>query len=297
MNAQTIAADHSTAMARVLRDGIPRTHRLSIARARRALLKPLLAVTLAAAGTLTAPGLLAYEHGWRGAYDHEFREHEFRDPRYFDHRYGHDRYYPPVGFVFAGLPPGYVTLYAGGARLYFGGGVWYRAYAPGRYVVVAPPLGVMVPVLPPGYATVWVGNVPYYYANDAYYVQTPQGYMVAAPPSNGQPGPPPAPGQAYIEKPPQTPPPPPIATGPAPVPPSASGPPAAAASQQLSASPQRHQTPDQQARDRYECHGWAVNQSGFDPSNPSTSGATGAQADGYRRAMSACLEARGYSVN
>lgn len=34
------------------------------------------------------------------------------------------------------------------------------------------------------------------------------------------------------------------------------------------AYPERNQSPDQQARDRYECHEWAVHQSGFDPSLP-----------------------------
>ena len=32
--------------------------------------------------------------------------------------------------------------------------------------------------------------------------------------------------------------------------------------------PARGQTPDQLERDRYECHVWAVQQSGFDPSRP-----------------------------
>jgi hypothetical protein len=34
------------------------------------------------------------------------------------------------------------------------------------------------------------------------------------------------------------------------------------------AYPQNNQTPDQQERDRYECNGWAVKQTGFDPSAP-----------------------------
>ncbi|MBS1214987.1 MAG: hypothetical protein H6R26_3604 [Proteobacteria bacterium] len=38
--------------------------------------------------------------------------------------------------------------------------------------------------------------------------------------------------------------------------------------------PQKGQNPDQQSRDRYECHTWAVQQSGFDPANPQSSGST-----------------------
>jgi len=32
--------------------------------------------------------------------------------------------------------------------------------------------------------------------------------------------------------------------------------------------PSKGQTQDQQAKDKYECNQWAVNQTGFDPSNP-----------------------------
>lgn len=63
--------------------------------------------------------------------------------------------------------------------------------------------------------------------------------------------------------------------------------------------PKSGQTPQQQWADRYACHNWAKSQSGFDP----TKQAGGAAPEGnashreqYRRAMTACLEARGYSV-
>lgn len=55
------------------------------------------------------------------------------------------------------------------------------------------------------------------------------------------------------------------------------------------------QTQDQQARDRYECHNWAVKQSGFDPTQANQPNATGRSE--YERAMSACLEGRGYTVH
>ena len=38
--------------------------------------------------------------------------------------------------------------------------------------------------------------------------------------------------------------------------------------QQLFTYPAKGQSPEQQSRDRYECHSWAVQQTGFDPSNP-----------------------------
>jgi len=39
----------------------------------------------------------------------------------------------------------------------------------------------------------------------------------------------------------------------------------AASAQQMFIYPQRGQTPEQQQRDRFECHQWAVQQTGFDP--------------------------------
>lgn len=61
------------------------------------------------------------------------------------------------------------------------------------------------------------------------------------------------------------------------------------------AYPARGQNADLQARDRYECHSWAVSQSGFDPVNPYSSPVSAS--DYYRRALGACFSARGYSIN
>jgi hypothetical protein len=60
--------------------------------------------------------------------------------------------------------------------------------------------------------------------------------------------------------------------------------------------PKNGQTPDQQARDRYECYRFAVAQSGFDPMRPTRAPSQGnePQSD-YERAQSACFEARGYA--
>jgi hypothetical protein len=61
--------------------------------------------------------------------------------------------------------------------------------------------------------------------------------------------------------------------------------------------PKNGQSPDQQARDRYDCYRFAVAQSGFDPMR----GAGGASPSGnepqsdFDRAQSACFEARGYA--
>ena len=63
--------------------------------------------------------------------------------------------------------------------------------------------------------------------------------------------------------------------------------------------PRKGQSEEQQAKDRYECHIWAVGQIGWDPTQP-TGVATEAQmnqkSSDYKRAMDACLEAREYTV-
>ncbi|MBI3528372.1 MAG: hypothetical protein HY067_10430 [Betaproteobacteria bacterium] len=59
--------------------------------------------------------------------------------------------------------------------------------------------------------------------------------------------------------------------------------------------PSKGQSPQQQANDRYACNRLAINESGYDPDlrshrNPDTGPAA------YGRALSACLEGRGYAV-
>jgi len=60
--------------------------------------------------------------------------------------------------------------------------------------------------------------------------------------------------------------------------------------------PKNGQSPDQQARDRYECYRFGVAQSGFDPMHPAAGSRADAQAD-YERAQGVCLDAHGYSVH
>ena len=67
----------------------------------------------------------------------------------------------------------------------------------------------------------------------------------------------------------------------------------------LTIYPKNSQSEQQQSADRYACYTWATKQSGFDPSAP-PSGLSAAEQSSrlgeYRRAMTACLAARGYSV-
>jgi len=131
-----------------------------------------------------------------------------------------------------------------------------------------------LPVLPVGFTTVWWGDVPYYYANNYYYVWDSGAgqYQAVEPPS--------------------------AATGPA----NSSGTRSPASKSNtwtdLYAYPKSGQSTEQQARDRDECHKWALTQSGFDPaqSTHDTQSDWAARREGYLRAEGACLEARGYSV-
>src|ERR1700722_11104904 len=81
-----------------------------------------------------------------------------------------------------------------------------------------------------------------------------------------------------------------VAQSPAPPPGQAGG---------ISISPKHGQTLQQQASDRYACHSWAKSQTGFDPTRPGGGVAQNEEASRrseYRRAISACLEGRGYTV-
>lgn len=181
------------------------------------------------------------------------------------HRY--ERYYPPPGHVVHALPRGYHVAHYGRDRYYYGGGVWYRPYGP-YYSVIAPPIGIGVGFLPSFYTTLWFGGVPYYYANSIYYARRVDGpgYVVTEPPDGT---------------------------------PDRTEPAAPAASDDFFMYPRAGQSEETQARDRYECHRWAVSQTGFDPSEPAggvPASQTAARRDDYLRATSACLDARGYTV-
>jgi hypothetical protein len=183
-----------------------------------------------------------------------------------DDRYHHGHFYVPRGVVVHELPAGYHPYWFNGSRLYFAGGVWYSPAAEG-FVVVRPPAGLLVASLPAYSTTVWIGGTPYYYANDVYYRWAPAkgGYEVVDAPSGA-------------DQPTSAP---------------------AMASEDLFLYPKNGQTAEQQSVDRYECHSWSKSQTGFDPTQINGAVAptqTAEKRAAYQRAMTACLEARGYSV-
>jgi hypothetical protein len=133
------------------------------------------------------------------------------------------------------------------------------------------------------YATYWWGGVPYYYANDVYYTYNSgyNGYVVTDPPpaDSGDSASASSDGGYDSTEPGST-----SGSG------SSSG---SGGSAEIYAYPKSGQSDEQQATDRYECHKWAAAQSGFDPTRGSQP--SGNVAD-YRRAMTACLDGRGYSA-
>jgi hypothetical protein len=72
-----------------------------------------------------------------------------------------------------------------------------------------------------------------------------------------------------------------------------------ASAERIFVYPRKGQSEKLQAKDRYECHSWAVNQIHYDPTQP-PAGMPAAQMNqnraDYQRAMNACLDARGYTV-
>jgi opacity protein-like surface antigen len=71
------------------------------------------------------------------------------------------------------------------------------------------------------------------------------------------------------------------------------------ATKEFEISARNGQSEERQWSDRYDCHRWATTQGGFDPTRKSAEAAPNADAaarEQYRRAFTACLEARGYSV-
>jgi hypothetical protein len=183
-------------------------------------------------------------------------------PRVPSH-YDRSRYYPPYGHTYAHPPRNAYEIRYRSRPYYYHGGSWYH-HDGTHFVVIAPPIGIVAPFLPPYYSTFWVGGYPYYYANDVYYAWRPavRGYVVVEPP-------------AVQET---------VTSAPA---------------SDLFVYPAAGQSMEQQATDRYECHAWAVGETGFDPVQPQggvDAASWSRKREDYQRALAACLVGRGYSV-
>jgi len=168
--------------------------------------------------------------------------------------------------------PSATYIYGHGGHAW-AGGYWHGGYWPHCWYY--PGWAWYLPVLPIGYVTYWWGGMPYYYWNSLYYTWSPaeSGYVVTdPPPAAGTEGSADAGAGGGYEQAPQA---------------NYGG-----SAGDMYVYPRNGQTQEQTDNDRYECHSWAVSQSGFDPTSSQSSGNP---AD-YRRAMVACLDARGYSA-
>ncbi|MEG0245956.1 MAG: DUF6515 family protein [Pseudomonas sp.] len=177
--------------------------------------------------------------------------------------WGAGPHYRP-GYVTERFPGQYWQVPYRGNDYFYSAGYWYRPQGP-NYVVVTPPYGVRVGFLPDYAGEVWVGDTLYFLAAGTYYqyLEDSREYVVVSPPT--------------VSVPPQQ-------------------PQAMANSYDVQAFPVSGQSQEQSDRDRYECHRWAVQQSGFDPSTASYAPAIQV-VDIYRRELGDCLSGRGYSVN
>ncbi len=204
-------------------------------------------------------------------------------------------YYAPNGGHIAGrvggnygYGRGYGYGYRGGYgyRPAWGGGYWHGGFWPAAYYGWSYPL--YLGFLPAVYATYWWGGIPYYYVDNVYYTwnAAENGYVAADPPPaadgysddvNAAAAAGPDAGTAADNAPPD------VAQG-------------AQSNLGIIAYPRNGQSEQQQSTDKFQCHTWAKGQAGFDPTSQSSSNASPSARSAYGRAMSACLEARGYTV-
>ena len=175
------------------------------------------------------------------------------------HRSAH---YPSVGHRVRTLPQGHRTIRVNQQNYRYYNGSFYRPARDGVYVVVRAPIGARVGTLPPGYISFGIGSRRYFYANFTYYLwdRDRTEYIVVEEPEGAE---------AAIVSASET------------------------TSGELFVYPNEGQSDEQRDRDRYECYLWASEQTDYDPSSGDPEIAN---ASDYRRAISACLEGRGYTV-
>jgi hypothetical protein len=154
---------------------------------------------------------------------------------------------------------------------------WHGGYWNGRFwprVYYRPGFVAFWPVLPAAYVTYWYSGIPYYYYDDVYYTWSPARYGYVAT------DPPPAEESGTAED----------DSAPA-------SEPAESGAASVYVYPRNGQSEEQTSQDRFECHQWAVSQTGFDPTTATGEASTTDGVAEYRRALIACLDARGYSAN
>jgi hypothetical protein len=141
-------------------------------------------------------------------------------------------------------------------RTYYVQGGFYYEKKGKRFAVVRAPVGARLTALPSGYVWFSIGPAAYFYFSGTYYMRDQDQYVVVDPPPDAD---------QYV----------------------------ASADQQMIVYPASGQSEEQTDQDRYECYRWAMSATGFDPVSDQSDYALKPD---YDRAMSACLEGRGYIV-
>ncbi len=171
-------------------------------------------------------------------------------------------HYPRVGRQVRTLPQGHRAVRVNRQSYRYYNGSFYRPARDGVYVVVRAPIGARVRTLPPGYVSFGIGPRHYFYANFTYYLwdRDRTEYIVVDEPEGAE---------------------------------AALVPASETTSGELFVYPNEGQSDEQRDRDRYECYVWSSEQTGYEPGagDPNIDNASD-----YRRAISACLEGRGYTV-
>ena len=186
--------------------------------------------------------------------------HGARSGQWFDGAHGHRHYYPVTGWRVAAPPHHVHWVPWHGVRYGYFNGVWYQPYG-AAYVVARPPVGIVVAGLPAFATAVTIGGLGYLYANGVYYRDRgDSSYEVVPSPEVVSTANHRGHARSFVY-------------------------------------PRLGQSAETQASDEYECHRWAADQTGFDPSAAAAGqGAGPTQRSDYARAQGACLEGRGYTV-
>jgi len=154
------------------------------------------------------------------------------------------------------LPSSHQRLVHNGHTYFYNAGRFYRQ-SNGLYFSISAPLGAIIPSLPQGIVTVGVETNRYFYGGGVYYRKAPSGYVVIEEPQEAQ---------SVL---------------------------ASDGADKLIVYPAAGQSDEQKSQDRFECYEWASDETNFDPTDAGSDQTRGAD---YKRAMSACLEARDYVV-
>lgn len=168
------------------------------------------------------------------------------------------RIYRPHGHTIRVLPRTHRRIIVRKKPYYYYSGLFYRS-APSGYVVIRAPIGARIRILPRGFVRFYIGGIPYFYVNYIYYSWLPDVgmYVVVDRPSGSD-----------------------VAL-------------ARVTSDDLIIYPKNNQSDKQRAKDRLQCHQWSTKETGYDPGVPDEGGHLRKR---YRKAITVCLEARGYAV-